>query len=72
MSCYFRHMADLFEEAGIQVTPENRKRLDQLLHELVDVKYKNCPPTWKRIKELRADRGMRHQLVRELKARWRG
>ena len=26
MSCYFRHMKDVLEEAGIDVTPKNKKR----------------------------------------------
>jgi hypothetical protein len=72
VSCYFRHMDDVFVEAGIMVTRENKKQLDQLLHELADVEYKNCSPAWKRIKELRADEALRRELVRDLKARWKG
>ena len=50
MSCYFRHMKDVFEELGIHVTNENKKALDQAIHDLVSVKYKNCSPTWKEVK----------------------
>jgi len=71
MSCYFRHMEDIFTEAGIQVTKENKKELDRLLHELVDVKYKSCSPTWSLIKELRADEVSRRKLVDNLKTRWK-
>lgn len=70
MSCYFRHMQDIFEEAGIEVTKENKKELDRILHQLVDVQYKSCSPTWKRVKELKADEGSRRKLVEDLKARW--
>ncbi len=51
MSCYFRHMKEVFKEAGVEITKENKKDIDKILHSLVDVKYKNCSPTWKAIKE---------------------
>jgi len=51
MSCYFRHLDEIFKKAGIKVTPENRKKLDAILHQLVDVTYKDCPKAWKRIKK---------------------
>jgi hypothetical protein len=43
MSCYFRHLKELFAGTGIIVTPENKKRIDAVIHEIVRVKYKNCP-----------------------------
>jgi hypothetical protein len=72
MSCYFRYMEDIFQEAGIQVTKENKKDLDRILHQLVDAEYKSCSPTWKRVKALKADQASRRKLVEELKARWAG
>lgn len=51
MSCYFRHMKKVFEEAGVEITTENNKEIDRILHGLVYVEYKNCSPTWKAIKE---------------------
>ena len=51
MSCYFRHMNDIFDDLGIEVTKENRKQLDQAIHEVVQVKYKNCSQTWKAVKQ---------------------
>jgi hypothetical protein len=65
-------MTDIFEEAGIQVTKENKKELDRVLHQLVGVEYKSCSPTWKLIKALRADEGSRRKLISDLKARWTG
>lgn len=50
MSCYFRHLKDIFQELGITVTKENKKALDQAIHSLVSVTYKNCSPTWKEVK----------------------
>ena len=51
MSCYFRHMKEILEEAGVEVTKENKKDIDRIIHGLVDVEYKNCSPTWKAVKE---------------------
>jgi ribosomal protein L17 len=70
MSCYFRHLGDIFAQAGIQVTKENKKELDQVLHRLVDVEYKNCSQAWRAIKGLKADEALRRKLVEDLKARW--
>ena len=52
MTCYFRHLKQVFEKAGIEVTTENRKALDAVIHDLVSVNYKNCPATWKQVKRL--------------------
>ena len=53
MTCYFRHkqMKDVFEKADIEVTKENRKEIDRVIHAIVGVEYKNCSPTWKAVKE---------------------
>lgn len=68
MSCYFRHLKDIFEEAGIEVTKDNKKEIDRVIHGLVNVAYKNCPPTWKAIKErIREDAEARSQFVEGLR-----
>lgn len=67
MSCYFRHMKDIFEAAGVEVTKANKKVLDQAIHRFVDVEYKSCSPTWKAIKEkVRDDAKARKRLIRVL------
>ncbi len=40
MSCYFRYMKDIFKEAGVAVTPKNKREIDQAIHKMVRVKYK--------------------------------
>ena len=57
MTCYFRHkqMKEVFEEVGVEVTKENRKDLDKIIHGIVGVEYKNCSSTWKAVKEHLAD-----------------
>ena len=51
MSCYFHHLKDIFNEAGIEVTSSNRKQLDQLIHKIVGTSYKDCPGTWRTLKQ---------------------
>jgi hypothetical protein len=51
MSCYLRHIQDILDEAGIAVTPANRRLVDEAVHKATGVVYKNCPSTWKKIKE---------------------
>ncbi len=68
MSCYFRYMKDVLAEAGIEVTPENKKRVDQAVHDLVAVAYKNCSPTWKEVKtHIKADETARARFIEQLK-----
>jgi hypothetical protein len=73
MSCYFRHMKDVLEEAGVEVTRENKKEIDRLIHGLMDVGYKNCSPTWKAVKErIKGDAEARSQFVQGLKQALKG
>ena len=67
MSCYFRHMKDVLSEAGIQVTPGNKKQVDKAIHDIVDVAYKDCPTTWKKLKqEILKDEQRRHDFIEKL------
>jgi hypothetical protein len=50
LTCYFRHLAQVFEKADIEVTPTNRQEIDRIIHDLVGVNYKNCPAAWKQVK----------------------
>lgn len=68
MSCYFRHMKDVLEEAGIQVTQENKKEIDRIIHGLVEVEYKDCSPTWRALKErIRGDEKARSRFIDRLR-----
>ena len=55
MTCYFKHMKDVFSRAGIEVTKENKKALDRAIHSYVGVEYKDCPSTWKMVKKKLAE-----------------
>ena len=68
MSCYFRHMKDILEEIEVNITPENKKEVDRIIHKIVEVEYKNCPPTWKAVKEeIKNDSEKRARFVARLK-----
>jgi hypothetical protein len=67
MSCYFRHMKDVLEEAGVEVTKENKKEIDKVIHGLVEVEYKDCSPAWKAVKEtIKTDEKARKRFVKRL------
>jgi len=67
MSCYFRRLKNILDEAGIEVTPSNKKQIDQAFHQIVGVTYKDCPATWERLKlELIGNEQKRHELVQKL------
>ena len=43
-------MKDVFENAGVEVTKENRKDIDRKIHSIVGVEYKDCSATWREVK----------------------
>ncbi len=65
MSCYLRHLQPILKKAGIEVTKENRKEVDKLIHSIVSVEYKHCPDTWKEIKKMKEE-----DLVTKLKEKF--
>lgn len=68
MSCYFRHIKDLFEAAGLEITPQNKKKVDRAIHGMGGVDYKDCSATWKRLKaEFLSDDKARQKFFTRLK-----
>jgi len=51
MTCYFRHLEEVFSKADIEVTSENKREIDKVIHGLVGVEYKQCPDVWREIKK---------------------
>ena len=51
MTCYFRHIQHVFKKAGIEVTSENKREIDRIIHGIVGVEYKNCPSAWREVKK---------------------
>jgi hypothetical protein len=68
MTCYFRHLEEIFEKAGIEVTSENKNEVDRIIHNIAGVEYKDCPATWKEVKKRIAEDEA--QFVSMLKEAW--
>lgn len=67
MSCYLHNMKDVLQEAQIEISGENKKQVDQAIHRLVGVDYKNCPSVWKKVKEqLAGDEQKRRTFIEHL------
>jgi len=41
----------LFAKARVEVTGDNKKELDKVIHRIVRKRYKNCPAAWKEVKK---------------------
>jgi len=68
MSCYLRHLRDLLDEAGVEVTPGNKRQVDQAIHKIVGVEYKDCPVAWKALKQqIMGDEQKRRDFVKKLR-----
>lgn len=62
-----RHVTDILDEAGITITAANRKQIDLAVHQAAGVAYKDCPATWKKIKEeIKGDQEKRHAFIEQL------
>lgn len=55
VTCYFRHLDEVFKKLGIEVTKENRQQIDKIIHDIVGVEYKNRPATGRQVKKRIAD-----------------
>lgn len=70
MTCYFRHLKEVFEKAGIEVTSQNRQEVDRIIHGIVSVDYKNCPAAWREVKKrLAADEESFVSKLKEARAK---
>jgi hypothetical protein len=66
MTCYFRHLRDVFKKAEIEVTTGNKRDIDRVIHDIIGVEYKNCSATWKEVKKkLTEDEGRFVSLLKE-------
>jgi molecular chaperone GrpE (heat shock protein) len=68
VTCYFRHLQEIFKKAGIEVTNANKREIDKVIHEIVGVKYKDCPGALKEVKKRIAEN--EGFFVSELKEKW--
>ena len=68
MTCYFRHLREVFVKAGIEVKSENKKEVDRVIHGMLGVEYKNCPAVWREVKKRITED--EEGFVAELKETW--
>ncbi len=68
MSCYLRHLDDIFLAASIRATKEQRPRIHAILQEITG--EEDCLRVWRsvRMRLLREDTW--EELVSQLRARW--
>ncbi len=66
MSCYFRHLKELFADIGLTVAAAHKKEVDRIIHELNGVEYKNCPDTWAALKPRLADPRQKAAFAKKL------
>jgi hypothetical protein len=66
MTCYFRHLTVVFEEAGIEVTPKNRKELGKIMQDITG--EADCPAVWKQIRKRLAED--QEGFITQLKTAW--
>jgi len=69
LTCYFRHLGGVFQEAGIIVTSENRKEIDKIIQRVVGTEGKHCPEVWAEVKKCIKENNS--EFVEELKSAWK-
>jgi transcription elongation factor GreA-like protein len=63
----FQASSSSLSEGGVEVTNENKREIDKVIHTIVGVEYKNCPAAWKEVKKRVAKE--EDSFVSELKER---
>ncbi len=68
VSCYLRHMTDVFEALGLENDKANRKRVDLAIRDVLEMgPDAHCPEVWAAIKALTPEQ--RAALTGEIAAR---
>ena len=69
MGCW-KWFNSILKEAGIDVTEENKAKIDDIIHDFVGEKarYEHCSPDWSRMgKKILADENEKKKLIDKLK-----
>jgi len=70
MGCW-RWFRGVLREAGIEVTDENREKIDEVIHEVIGEtsKYERCSGDWRKIgKQIKADEDEKKKLIEKLRS----
>lgn len=68
MGCW-KWFNSILKEAGIEVTDENREKIDEAIHKYISeqANYGRCSREWSKArKEVKADEKMRRELIEKL------
>jgi hypothetical protein len=65
MSCYIRHLSDVFETLEIEDNKDNRKAMDKSIRRILKID-KPCPEVWKKLKTILADEKKKKDLIGKL------
>ena len=71
MTCFMRHLKGLFEDRGIEQTPENKRKMQRELREITGVESKKCWDIWKSVKPWVADDEKKKILDEKLRGAFR-
>jgi len=69
MGCW-RWFGSVLKEAGVTVTPQNRAKIDKVIHEYIGAKaeYEHCSANWsKASKKIKMDAKEKEKLVKAVK-----
>lgn len=69
MSCYIRHLSDVFEELDIEESKDNRRMMDKSIRKILKTN-EPCPEVWKHLKTILADEKKKKDLVGKLKTKF--
>ena len=69
MGCW-RWFKGVLKEAGIEVTEENREKIDEVIHEVIreNSEYKRCSGDWRKVgKLIKANESEKKKLIEKLR-----
>ncbi len=70
MGCW-RWFNRILNEAGIEVTDDNKEKIDEVIHEVIGKtsKYERCSGDWRKVgKQIKADENEKRKLIEKLRA----
>jgi len=70
MGCW-RWFNSVLKEAGVTVTPQNRAKVDKVIHEYIGAKaeYEHCSSDWVKVGEkIKTDEKEKKKLIQAVKA----
>ncbi len=66
MSCYIRHLKEIFEKAGIEFTKENKRQADKHFKRWLG--KATCSETWKELKPRLENPAKKEEIIKDLQA----